>query len=200
MQSKAQTRKSPAYRLKKKPEIKKELPLEAPEEPVAEKQPQDQNGRKLYCTNAQLLEEMIKWRDSNKKEEAKLRDKSKIDYTKRVISDKLALMLMEIARRVTNHSYFRNYSQETKEDMMSYGILKVIRGLKGYNFKYTNAFAYFTTAFFNAYRSECIRYYKYINLKNDMKKRYITDLDAQMPQSSLGKCLKGQYMWEPGEE
>jgi hypothetical protein len=46
---------------------------------------------------------LIKWRDSAEKVEDR-------DYP----SEKLGFMFMELARKITNHSFFRNYSSEIK--------------------------------------------------------------------------------------
>jgi hypothetical protein len=50
-----------------------------------------------------LLEELIKWRDSAEKVEDRDRP-----------SEKLGFMFMELARKITNHSFFRNYPLELK--------------------------------------------------------------------------------------
>lgn len=78
---------------------------------------------RYYVTNADLLRELIKWRDSNKEEEErerkkweklpkKIRESTKfeIDYNKRTISEELGKMFMELARKISNHSFFRNYT------------------------------------------------------------------------------------------
>lgn len=50
-----------------------------------------------------------------------------------------------------NRSEFRNYPKELKEDMLGTYCMKLIKGLKNYNFKFSNPFAFFTTAAWNAY-------------------------------------------------
>ncbi len=136
------------------------------------------DSSRYYVTNAMLLEEMIKWRDSDP------------DPDKRQPSEEFGKMIMEIARRVTNHQYFRNYTKEMKEDMMGYAYLKIMKGLKGFNFKYTNVFAYLTTACFNAFRTECSKHYKQVNIKNNVTQRYVDKLNVDMPNSSINKSLK----------
>lgn len=116
------------------------------EKHLKEKEARDSNPynkERYYVTNAELLEELVKWRDSNKEEEQKvLAAGGKINYTERVISEKLGFMFMELAKKITNHSSFRNYPIEIKQDMCSYAYEKMITGLPNYNFNYTNAFAY----------------------------------------------------------
>ena len=96
------------------------------EEMIRQKKIRDENPavkERYYVTNAELLEELKKWRDSNKEEEERefqkwkklpksMRDKNpfKIDYQKREVSEKLGMMFMELARKISNHSNFRNYN------------------------------------------------------------------------------------------
>ena len=96
--------------------------------------------------------ELIKWRDSNLEEEKHVLEAGgEIDYTKRIISDELGKMFMAIGNRFLNHSNFRNYTKELKEDMLSYFYLKIIKGLKNYNFEFNNPFAFVTMAARNAF-------------------------------------------------
>jgi hypothetical protein len=78
----------------------------------------------------------------------------------RVMSEKFGQMIMMIAQRLSNHSYFRNYTMELKEDCQSYSYEKIIKGLFNYNFKYTNAFAYLTQSCFNSFKSILSKHYK----------------------------------------
>lgn len=105
--------------------------------------------------------ELIKWRDSNLENEKGL-SPDEIDYTKRKMSDELCKMLMAIADKLLNRSEFRNYSKELKEDAKGYFFYKVMKsGLRNYNFKFNNPFAYFTTCAWNAYVSTIMRHYKH---------------------------------------
>ena len=53
-------------------------------------------------------------------------------------------MLIAIGTKLLNHSNFRNYPKEVKEDMLMFGIEKIIKGLKNYNFAFNNPFAWST--------------------------------------------------------
>jgi len=66
------------------------------------------------------------------------------DETHRTISEALGMMMIQIAEKVSNHSFFRNYNIWDKSEMQSYAYEKIIRGLPNYSFKFTNVFAYFT--------------------------------------------------------
>lgn len=62
----------------------------------------------------------------------------------RIMSEKFGCMMMTIAQKVSNHSFFRNYPLELKQDMAAYAYEKIIKGLFNYSFRFTNAFAYLT--------------------------------------------------------
>jgi len=129
---------------------------------------QPANKERFYVTNAKLLEELYVWRDSA--------PASKIED--RIITEEFGKMIKMIAERLTNHSNFKNYSRELKQDMVSYACFKCIQGIRNYNFEYKNAFAYFTTACYNAFVSIISKYYKDKNLNRDIAKRAIEQLEA----------------------
>jgi len=130
---------------------------------------------------------LIKWRDSDP------------DPEKRVMSEELGKMFMELAKKLTNHSCFRNYNWDMKQELMSYGLYKLVKGIKNYNFKFTNAFAYCTSALFNSYRTVCSSHYKYINIKREALQEYMTEIECEMPNSSMLKSLKNQFNIDFGE-
>ncbi len=139
------------------------------------------NKDRFYVTNAGLMAELIKWRKSAKNVED------------RMPSEELGRMVMAIAQKICNHSFFRNYTKEIKEDMMQYAFYKIFSGLKNYNFNYKNPFAYISQGIFNAYRSELTRHYKQVNIKKAMTERVIRELEVDLPGSSIEKCLSKQY-------
>ncbi len=111
----------------------------------------------------------------------------------RVMSEKFGRMIMMIAQRLSNHSYFRNYSTELKEDCQSYSYEKIIKGLFNYKFKYTNAFAYLTQSCFNSFKSILSKHYQQINIKRSVTKRAIDTLEYNLPGSSMSKSLFRQF-------
>ena len=135
---------------------------------------------------------MEKWRDSFDDPNPEKRGKP---------SEELGKMLIMIAERISNHSFFRNYTKELKEDMQMYALEKMISGMKNYNFKYKNAFAYFTKACFNAFKTQLSKHYKQVNIKRDCAKRAMMRLESDMPNSSMGRCLGNQFAgWDDGED
>lgn len=123
------------------------------------------DGREFYATNSELLKELKLWRAScpeNPKE--------------RVISEKLALIMMSIAKHITNHSFFRNYPKEMKEDLVGQALYKMVSGIHHYKFKYTNPFAYLSQICFNSGKAICANHYKQLNIK----KKYYQEKVHQM--------------------
>lgn len=117
----------------------------------------------------------------------------RINYTERTISEELGKMFMELVRKISNHSNFRNYPLELKQDMMGHAYEKLCGGLKNYNFKYTNAFAYFSQAIFNAFKTMLAQHYRQVNIKRDLTKKAIVELNSYVPNSSISKSLNNQF-------
>lgn len=164
---------------------KQELKLQRQKERQANRrakgETEPKNKDRFYCTNEQLLAELIKWRDSAEKPED------------RIISEELGKMMIMIADRLLNHSNFRNYPLEVKQDLRGLGLCKLIQGLKNYNFKFNNAFGYFTQALWNSYITGLTKHYKQINIKREMMKKLFEEIETYSgfdPKSSLNKCIK----------
>lgn len=116
----------------------------------------------------------------------------------REISDAIGQMMMKIGRKLSNHSNFRNYPAELKEDMVFFGVQKLVRGLKNYNFKFSNPFAWFSQAFYNAFLTVIYKHYKQMNIKKDLMKKLSMELESFNgidPRSSLNKAIK-QFLGE----
>lgn len=155
---------------------------------------------RYYVSNKALYDEMVKWRDSNKEEEAKvLAAGGKIDYAKRVISEDLGKMIREIAMRLTSHMNFRNYPYDLKQEMVSNACCKVILGLKNYNFDYMNPFGYITRACWNANINVCIKYYKAKNLPRELIKDNLDQLEqmSEMDASKIRQSIREFLDYEP---
>jgi hypothetical protein len=142
------------------------------------------NKDRFYCTNKELQAELVAWRDSSKKIED------------RIISEKLGMMMMAIANKLLNHSNFRNYPFELKQDMASYFYYKLIKGLKNYNFEFNNPFAWCTQCAWNAFLTVIGKHYKHINIKRDLLEKLSAELESYTgisSNTSLNKCIK-QYI------
>lgn len=151
---------------KKTLEEKQEIALAKHKERIKKSQDKVTDTSKFFCTNKTLMAELIKWRDSAEKVED------------RVISEDFGKMILQIATKLTNHSSFRNYNADLKQEMISYACFKIIQGLKNYNFNFENPFAYLTQAAWNAFVSVCAKYYKQLNLKKDLIKKMSVQLET----------------------
>ena len=118
-----------------------------------------------YVTNEQLLAELIKWRDSGEDEES------------RTISENLGNYFLAIAGRLTNHSAWKNYNKSIRDEMTSYACFKMIQGLPNYNFEFSNPFAYFTQAAWNAFVTVIGKYYRYVNIKRHVFEEMVERFD-----------------------
>lgn len=191
---------------------KQAIKLQAQKEKQAAKkargESEPKNRKRFYCTNKELQAELINWRDSNKAEEEKLHaewekthqtaeskraEPFQIDYTKRKVSEELGKMLLDIGNKLLNHSSFRNYSKELKEDMLGQFILKVMKGLKNYNFEFNNPFAFLTTSAWNSFLIVINKHYKQQNIRKDLMMKLSLELESYSgisPNTSLNRCIK----------
>ena len=139
------------------------------------------NRERFYCTNKELQAELIKWRDSAEKVE----DRSP--------SEELGRMILAIGNKLLNHSSFKNYTKELKEDMLLLYCEKLLKGLKNYNFAFNNPFAFFTQAAWNSFLIVIGKHYKHINIKKDLMKKLSQELETYAgisANSALNKCIK----------
>ncbi|HPB34353.1 MAG TPA: hypothetical protein PLW61_06285 [Caldisericia bacterium] len=67
-----------------------------------------------------------------------IQDENKIEF--KFLRDYLILKYREVAKKLTNHSHFRNYTTEEKEDMIAYAIIRAlgigIQGRSNYGVEY----------------------------------------------------------------
>ena len=149
-------------------EEKKQIKLKAQKVKQQEKAKRGDpaNKDRFYCTNKELLAELIKWRDSAKKVED------------RIISEELGRMFMALTAKILNRSEFRNYSRELKEDLQGFAWYKLIRGLKNYDFNFTNPFSWCSTSIFNSYLTCLKKHYKHINIKKDLMQKLLTEMEC----------------------
>ena len=145
-------------------EQKQQIALERQKE--RDKHKGNQNTETFYCTNKDLMFELEKWKNSAEKVED------------RIISEELGKMMLQIATRLTNHSKFKNYDYSTKQDMISYATFKMVQGLRNYNFAFSRPFAYLTQAAYNAFINVLSKHYKQINLRRDLMKMKLAELES----------------------
>ena len=112
--------------------------------------------------------------------------------------NELGNMLMLLATRIQGHSNFRNYDKSLKEDMKSFALYKMVRGLRTVKCGTCSeedakrVFNYFTRACFNAYLTVIGRHYKQMNIKRDLTEAYISQLAGYAPQQAA-QLMKKLY-------
>ena len=105
-------------------------------------------------SNADLLAELKKWRDSSP------------DETKRQPSEYLGKMILDIATHYMGHPDYVRYPKYVKDEIIGNSCLKCINyGLPRYNFNFTNPFAYFTQICWSCAMTYLKAYYDDLNFK-----------------------------------
>lgn len=127
-------------------------------------------------TNAELLAELMKWRDSSK------------DVSKRQPSEKLGKMILDIATHYMGHPDYVRYSKEIKEYIISQSCIKIINyGLPKYNFSFNNPFAYFTQICWSCAMTYLKDYYNDLNFKRQLMKDNLEKVKDEMPGINIDK-------------
>lgn len=110
----------------------------------------------------------------------------------RKLTEHLGNMIIAIGDKLLNHSSFRAYDSELKLDMRSQYILKLIKGLKNYNFKFNNPFAFFTTCAWNSFLIVLNQHYKHQNIRNILLQKMVAEIQSytgMSPNSGLSKYI-----------
>ena len=132
--------------------------------------------RKPFVSNAELIQELTKWRDSSK------------DVSKRRPSERLGKMILDIATHYMGHPDYVRYSKEIKEDIISESCIKIINyGLPKYNFAFSNPFAYFTQICWSCAMTYLKNYYNDLNFKRKLVVDTLEQAKAEMPTINIDK-------------
>ena len=126
-------------------------------------------------SNADLLSELKKWRDSNK------------DPDKRQPSEYLGKMILDIATHYMGHPDYVRYPKEVKEDIIGQSCIRCINALPKYNFAFTNPFAYFTQICWSCAMTYLKGYYDYLNLKRKIVKEHLEKAMDELPSINIDK-------------
>ena len=125
--------------------------------------------------NSDLLAELVKWRDSNK------------DVSKRVPSEFLGKMILDIATHYMGHPDYVRYSKEIKEDIISQSCIRCLNALPKYNFSFNNPFAYFTQICWSCAMTYLKEYYNDLNFKRQLVKQNLERAMDEMPSINIDK-------------
>ena len=107
--------------------------------------------------------------------------KNEVEITQRnkQCTDKLAMFLIKLHKKVLNFPAFRNYSIDEKDEMMSYSLERFLkRGIYTADIN-KNLFAYFTTGIYTNYKNHLKRYYKRLNQQRDYEEQVLLNLKCR---------------------
>lgn len=107
--------------------------------------------------------------------------KNEVEITQRnkQCTDKLALFLIKLHKKVLNFPSFRNYSIDEKDEMMGYSLERIIkRGIYTADIN-KNLFSYFTTGIYTNYQNHLKRYYKRLNKQRKYEKQVLLNLKCR---------------------
>ena len=131
--------------------------------------------RKAYVSNADLLAELVKWRDSNK------------DVSKRIPSEYLGKMILDIATHYMGHPDYVRYSREIKEDIISISCTRILNSLPKYNFNFSNPFAYFTQICWSCAMTYLKEHYQDLNFKRKLVRENLERAMEEIPTINIDK-------------
>ena len=109
-----------------------------------------------------------------------------------VISERLGQLFITMVDHILGHSNFRNYTQDVREEMKSHALLLLVKyshNCDAYQRDARQVFNYLTTVTFNAFKQVLQKYYKQLNLKRELERRYL-DMLAQ----EYGVNIKNDYI------
>ena len=107
--------------------------------------------------------------------------KNEVEITQRnkQCTDKLALFLIKLHKKVLNFPSFRNYSIDEKDEMMSYSLERLMkRGIYTADIN-KNIFSYFTTGIYTNFQNHLKRYYKRLNKQRKYEKQVLLNLKCR---------------------
>ena len=94
-------------------------------------------------------------------------------------TDKLAIILITLHRKVLNFPSFRCYSIDEKNEMMSYSLERILkRGIFTADVN-KNLFAYFTSGIYTNYQNYLKRHYKRLNQQRKYEEQVLLNLKCR---------------------
>lgn len=92
-----------------------------------------------------------------------------------ICTDKLGQYFLILTDHILRGPSFNRYPVDVKQDLQSYALEKLIKGIRNVRLEYTprQIFNFSTRSVFNSLMTSLKSHYKYINLKKQLKKEYI---------------------------
>lgn len=105
----------------------------------------------VYLTSDEIYEEWKKWKETG------------------VISERMGNQMMTIAQHIMTSRHFNGYPKEIREDMISDGVIKIIKNLKNMKEEYKSSFfSYWTRCIWTASIVYLGKHYKNINKRKQL--------------------------------
>jgi DNA-directed RNA polymerase specialized sigma24 family protein len=135
-------------------------------------EPKKKKKKKNYCSNDEFVIELTRYHDEG------------------VMSDAIGIIFMNIANRLTGHSYFRYYDQYTKDELVSSAIVRMVSQIDMFDLTRvpSNPFAYFTQTAWNSFVRDCAGHYRQKNIKRKIAINYFTEMESN-PHISIDRNL-----------
>ena len=129
---------------------------------------------KKYCTNKEMLKELIKFKKTG------------------TMSEELGGMFIEIATRFSNRSDWAGYPFHVKEDFIGDAILRMVTQAHKFDVERENAnpFAYFSQVVYHMFVMQVKKHYKNINIQRMMCEKYLEEIECSEYMSSDGVLKK----------
>lgn len=123
----------------------------------------------FYITSEQIYEQWQIWKCSA------------VEVKDRIIPDKLALYIKQMAEGITHKSSFVRYNDELKQEMVSDALLKVFRNLKNMKEERKESFfSYISRTIYCSIYTTLGKHYRYINAR-----RKLTDEALQQMEPTI---------------
>ena len=126
-----------------------------------------------------IYDEWLKWRNSA------------TEVQDRRVSEQLGKYILDIATKIMRTNSFRGYTEDMKQDMVSEAVLKCIKNLKNLKEERKGSFFnYLTRCCYCAFYYFLSRYYKHVNIRRELVRKAVDELELQTGCHGLAKKLK----------
>lgn len=146
-------------------------------------------SKNIYLTSDEIYEEWKKWKETG------------------VISERMGNQMMTLAQHVMTSHHFNRYSKEIREDMISDGVMKIIKNLHNMKEEYKSSFfSYWTRCIWTASIVYLGKHYKNINKRKQLMIDCLEEMRTTNPLMNqelihnLQKELEQYEIPEDGEE
>ena len=113
-------------------------------------------------TSAQIYEQWKNWKETG------------------IISDQMAKMMLEVARKITGNHRFCGYDEEMKRDMVQEAVLKIIKNLKNMKEEHHDSFfGYWSMTVYSAFYNFLNKWHKEQERKKQLTKDTLLAAELQ---------------------